>query len=137
MKKINELKQPIISLLNISLGSIVLFFFLFIVPFKYPLVSLLFLIIGIAAIVGGIAILLGHKIGITILKYLCYFSFSSGTILALIFMTSATYLAGIYGRMGVTASGIFLFFIFITVIILILLPGIQLYYLKKVHPHED
>lgn len=137
MKNLNELKQPIISLLNISLGSIISFFFLFIVPSKYPLVSLIFLLIGVAAISGGICTLLGYKIGLTVLKFLCYFSFSSGTILSLIFLTSATYLAGIYGRMGVTASGIFLFFIFITVVLLIILPGIQLYYLKRVLQHED
>jgi len=137
MKKINKLKHPVLSLLNISLGTIISFFFIFIVPFKYPLVSLAFLIVGIGAITGGIAIISRHKIGVTILKYLCYFSFSTGTLLSLIFITSATYLAGIYGSMGVTASGIFLFFVFITVILLILLPGVQLYYLKRVHNDED
>ncbi len=119
------------------MGSLIYFFFILIIPFKYPLVSFGFLIIGLGAIIGGVALLLEKKIGITIIKYICYFSFTVGAILSLIFMISATYLAGIYGSMGVTASGIFIFFILITAILLILLPGIELYYLNKHYKHED
>jgi len=124
-------EHPILSLLNIFLGALLLLLFLFLIPWKNPLINLTFMLIGLLAATGGCALYGSHKIGPYLLKTTSWIAIASGTILSLLCLTSMSYLAGVYGKMGKTAAGIFIFLILFIVLVLILLPGLQLFHLKS------
>ena len=127
----NKVRHPVLSWLNIGLGTVIIFAFLFFIPLKVVWLSLLFILIGISALSGGILLLLNKKEAIPCIKTVSWFAIGFGTLLSLLCVTSAVYLAGIYGRLGKTASGLFLFLIFVFILLFILLPAIQLFYINK------
>ena len=124
-------KHPVLSLLNIVLGTIFLSLFLLLIPWKLPMINLVFILIGLACAGGGVGLYLSHPAGRPILRITAWIAIGTGAVLTLLCLTSMSYLAGVYGKMGKTASGIFIFLILFIDIILILLPGLQLFHLSE------
>lgn len=117
---------PWLGTANITLGFVLLLFFIVFVPWKNPLLSLLFILLGLAALVAGWGLLRATPWGKTTARILSRIAIGAGLLLTTGCLFSASYLAGIYGGLGRTAAGLFLFFVFVVLLVLVLLPTIQL-----------
>lgn len=130
MKKI-ETQHPVLAGLNFTFGLTVLILFWFIIPLKNGLITLIFSAIGLTLCGSGTGLLLNRNWGPLLARAVSWTIICFGLILSFLALTGAAYLSGVYGTMGKSAAGIYLMLLVIFNLLLVLLPGLQLYHLRK------
>lgn len=126
--------HPVIALINLALGLVFLFFFVFVIPARYPLVTLFFTALGAGCLLSAWGLWRGTAWGRLLARVVSAVSITIGTGFSLLCLGAASYLSGVYGNMGKASASIFFVMLTLAGIILILLPAIQLYHLRNRRP---
>lgn len=112
-------------------GVLLLVLFWFIIPAKNGMLTLLFSLLGLTLCGSGTGLLLDFHWGPLLARVVSWVSICFGIILSLLSLTAAAYLSGVYGRMGKSAAGIYLMLLILFNLLLVLLPALQLYHLRR------
>lgn len=127
---ISKPANPVLALLNLCLGLFFLLFFLLLIPWKLPAVNLAFLVLGAAVTAGGAGLWFSRRWAARLLAGSAWWAIGLGAVLITLSLTAMSWLSGVYDSLGKTASGLFLFVILIIAVLLLLLPGLELYHLR-------
>ncbi|HOG64354.1 MAG TPA: hypothetical protein PLD82_02820 [Spirochaetota bacterium] len=130
--------HPVIAILDLILGLTFLVFFLFIVPARYPLITIFFVLLGLTTLASAWGLWIGKQWGRLLARITSAVAITFGTGFTLLCLGAASYLSGVYGGMGKASSSIFFVMMGLALILLVLLPSIQLFHLRNsVRPAGD
>ena len=123
--------HPVLVTLNCLLGAVLLFFFLFTVPWRYPLISVFFVVLGFVCLGAAAGLALKKNWGRITAQIASGVAITFGVAFIVLSLTAASYLAGVYGGMGKASMSVYFILISLAAVFLLLLPGLQLYHLRR------
>ena len=124
MKKIKALPFVILNGLFALLFVLVP---LFVSKGKYPLLTVLSLVLGLLFAAAALLLVLGHARATAVNRLAALSAIAVGAILIVLLLTGGTYVRGIFGALGAVISGTLMMAVLAAANLFFLYPGIMLY----------